>query len=185
MKEIKIKDNQYITIMGWMRNIPEIETNTELMAYGLIYGFSQTEGQYLTCRQSYIAHWLKISRPKCNQLLARMENKGLIKKNLSNSRGIIKLYKYCCILPFVSSSQTEHVEPPNGTRTSSQTEHTTSSSREHNDNNINNNILYISPQGTTNEPPRNINNKFNQFMHQNYDFEQLELELPSNLPHVE
>lgn len=186
MKEVKIRDNQYITIMGWMRNIPEIETNTELMAYGLIYGFSQTEEQYLTCRQSYIAHWLRISRPRCNELLIRMESKGLIRKILANSKGIIRIYKYCCILPSDMSSQTEHVEFSNRTPTSSKGEHVASSQTEHKYNNINNNILNIS-YPRANQPSNNTNNKinqykqFNQFMHQDYDFEQLEMELPCNM----
>lgn len=91
MKETGIRDNQYITIMGWMRNIQEIETNNELMAYALIYGFSQTEGQYLTCRQSYIASWLNITRMNCNRLLARMEQKGLIKRKIAKRMALLRL----------------------------------------------------------------------------------------------
>lgn len=167
----KIKDGQFITIMGWMRNMEAIQTNTELNAYALIYGFSQTEGQYLTCRQSYIAEWLKISRPKCSELLKRMESKGLIKKVLVRQQGSVKQYKYCCVIPNTTCSEREHDEFPNVTRASSQTLHATSSQTEHINNNIYNNILYISPQGQK-------KNQFCDFsQRQAYDFEQLEREL--------
>lgn len=170
MKRNSIKDGQYITILGWMRNIPQIENNSELMAYALVYGFSQTTGQYLTCRQSYIADWLGLSRESCNRILKRLESRGLIKTQLVKKQGAAKTYQYFAVMP-VTSDETSHGEYQNITRTSDETSHATSDVLSHNDNNIYNNILYISEKRNGKE----------QRYQQDYDFEQLEIELASNL----
>lgn len=171
MKKDRIKDFQFVTILGWMRNIPEIENNSELMAYALVYGFSQTKNQYLTCRQSYIAAWLGLTRSNCNRLIARLEKKGLIKKILVESNGIIKSYKYCCILPENASAKTAHDECQNSTRTSAKTAHVTSAETAYRYKYKYNNIYKYARvrEGTA-------------FDH-NYDFEQLEIELLSALGH--
>lgn len=170
MTRNSIKDGQYITILGWMRNIPQIKNNSDLMAYALIYGFSQTTGQYLTCRQSYIADWLGVSRENCNRVLKRLESKGLIKKQLVKRQGATKTYQYFAVVPF-TSDKTSLSEYQNITRTSNETSHATSDVLSHNDNNIYNNILYISEKRDGKK----------QLYQQDYDFEQLEIELASNL----
>lgn len=169
-----MEDMHYITIMGWMRKIPEITTNTELMAYALIYGFSQTDGQYLTCKQAYIAEWLGMSRPKCNGLIKRMESKGLIRKILVRQNGSIRKYKYCCIVPSATCYQREHDESPKGTRTSYQREHAYNIYN-HIDSGSDKNLLYIS------HPARDNKNQFCDFPRQDYNFEQIEMELLSGL----
>ena len=98
-KQSRIRENQFITVQGWMRNIPQITNNNELLAYALIYGFSQVDGQYLTCKQEYIAQWLGINRYNCSKLLSRMEQKKLIAKVVDKAKGSVKQYKYYCILP--------------------------------------------------------------------------------------
>ena len=136
--------------------MPEIQSNNELLAYALIYGFSQTEGQYLTCRQSYIADWLRLSRENCNRLLKKMESRGLIKKEVRKKHGASKTYKYFA-LKHNTSDATSHDECRNVTRTSDATSHATSDAASHNDNNIYNNNLYISSQ-------KSENTSKNQFM---------------------
>lgn len=173
---INIRDNQYITVMGWMRNIPEIKTNTELNAYALIYGFSQTKGQYLTCKQSYIASWLGITKPKCSELLKRMESKGLIRKVLVRCHGSVKQYKYCCNMPPITISKKETDDYPKGNGAISQKEMVTVSQTEHVYNNNINNNLYISPQKNKNQSK----NQFNEFMQQEYNIEQIEMDLLTN-----
>lgn len=183
MKEAGIRDNQYITIMGWMRNMQEIETNNELMVYALIYGFSQTEGQYLTCRQSYIASWLNITRVNCNLLLTRMEKKGLIKRKIAKKKGVIKTYKYSCILPKPTSIETIHDEYRNDTRSEYCNDTRNEYRNDTHDNNIyNNNILYISAEKSKNSTytPKS-KNQFMNFEQRDYNFEQLEMELACNL----
>lgn len=182
MKQINLRKDQYITIASWMRNIPEIETNNELIAYALIYGFSQTEGQYLTCKQSYIAAWLGITRNRCSQLLKRMECKKLIGKKLVRKHGAISQYKYFCILP----SDSDDNECRNVTRASNATEHVTSNATEHVYNNIYNNNIYNTRVRA--RESKKQGNQFNQFMQHSdcdYDYQQLELDLLANNPDTE
>lgn len=166
-----IKSDQFVTILGWMRNIPEIQSNNELLAYALIYGFSQTEGQYLTCKQSYIAEWLKISRENCSRILKKLENEGLVKKQLTKKHGAIKMYRYYAVKPSCTSDETSHVECCNVTRASDETSHATSDETSHAyDINNNINILYRSRS-------RSQQQKKNQFCgikQHDYDFEELE-----------
>lgn len=165
-----IREDQFIVVYRWMRNIPEIQNNNELLAYALIYSFSQTKGQYLICRQSYIADWLGLSRENCNRLLKRMESQGMIRKQIVKKHGAIKTYQYFAVRPN-ASDETSHDECCNVTRTSDETSHATSDVSSHNDNNIYNNILYTSSQGR-------IQNQFCNFpQRQDYNFEQLEKEL--------
>lgn len=161
-----IKSDQFVIILGWMRNIPEIQSNNELLAYALIYGFSQTEGQYLTCKQSYIAAWLNITRANCNRIVKKLEKEGLVKKQLIKRHGAIKMYRYYAIRP--TSAEIEHDECRNSTRASTETEHATSTETEHANNNINNNILYISSR------QQQKKNQFCSMQQHDYDFEELE-----------
>lgn len=170
-----IRDNQFVTIHGWMCKIPQIQTEKELITYALIYGFSQTEEQYLTCRLSYIAAWIRLTVPRCSELLKKMENKGLIKKLLVNKHGAIKRYKYCCVLPDVTVSEKENDGFQKRNRTVSEKENVAVSKKENANiyNNKYNNNLYI-------YPPQQSSNQFMEFMKQDYDIEQLELDLLNN-----
>lgn len=179
MNEDEIKDTQYITIMGWMRNIPEIENNNELMAYALIYGFSQTEGQYLTCNQSYIAKWLKVTRQTCNELLAELERKGLIQKILVSQFGAIKKYKYSYVHPEervnkIACQESRHGVSKKPTRACQKSRHALAALRS--GNNIRydyNNNIYNNIRARAREE---VNKMTGDFDHK-YDFEQLELQL--------
>lgn len=182
------KKGQFIVLFDWMLEMAEIESSTELIAYALIYSFSQNQGQYLICRQTYIANWLKISRPKCNQLLSRMEKKGLIEKVLNQQKGIVKTYKYHCIFPRVIHDEFQKVTRgvPKGNTYEFQKVTCTSYLSEQNDNNIYNNIYNnnaCARKGQKN--PVKKTSSFNQFMQSDgYDFEQLESELACNLETV-
>lgn len=176
-----LKDENYITVMGWMRYLPGIETNNELLAYALIYGFSQVKGQYLTCNQMYIAEWLGIERENCNKLLKRMQKKKLVKKILVRKRGAIREYKYCCLRPeenAVSRVTQHHThECRNVTRTSDETSHAIKYNNNiHND--FDNNIYIYNARararGNGNE--KNQNSYFD-FEQHDYDFEQIEMAL--------
>ena len=54
MKEIR--DDNYITIQGFMRNLLGLRWNN-LLIYAIIYGFSQTTHQAFTGSQAYLANW--------------------------------------------------------------------------------------------------------------------------------
>ncbi len=189
MKKTTISATQHITITGWMRNISEIETNNELIAYALIYGFSQTEGQYLTCKQSYIAAWLGITRHRCSELLKRMECKKLIGKKLVRKRGAISQYKYFCILPSDSDDNEyrngTRDEYRNGTRTSTVTEHVYNTSNNKHIYNYNNNIYNTRVRARESKKQGNQFNRFMQHQDCDYDYQQLELDLLANNPDTE
>lgn len=177
-RDIKVRNENYITVLGWMRNIPEIENNNELLVYALIYGFSQSEGQYLTCKQSYIAQWIGINRYNCNKLLSRMEKKNLIGKKLIKKYGAIKQYKYYCVLPDSTSAvkttdecRYDNCECCYDNRASAVVTTVTSAVATHNDNNIYNNILYISESTSPNV------NLQTDLLQTNYNFKKLESEL--------
>ena len=88
-----VKKDNFCTIQGWMRTILNLKGN-ELIAYALIYGFSQCDGQYMVCSQDYISSWLGINRTSTNQLLKRLVNKGLIEKVSTHT-----CCKYRAIIP--------------------------------------------------------------------------------------
>ena len=54
MKEIR--DDNYITIQGFMRTLLGLKGNN-LLVYAIIYGFSQTTHQAFTGSQAYLANW--------------------------------------------------------------------------------------------------------------------------------
>ena len=145
----KIKDINYVTIQGWMINQLHLSGN-ELIAYAVIYGFSQAENQYMTCSQEYIGNWCNLSRESTNRLLKRLIEKGLIIKKLSNKKGAIKVYEYKAI-------------------TSDETSHVTSDETSHYNNNIIKKDIY-----------KQKRNKFNDFEQRNYtpeDFKNMEKRL--------
>lgn len=93
-----IKNDNYVTIQGWMINDLQL-TGNELMAYAVIYGFSQVEGQYMSCSQEYIAAWLNISREATNRLIKRLIEKGLVIKRERSRKGAMVLWEYKAVRP--------------------------------------------------------------------------------------
>ena len=91
----KVKNENYCTIQGWMINELNLK-GAELMAYAVIYGFSQARGeeQYMTCSQEYIAEWCNVSRQQINKILKTLEEKKFIVKKISRQNGAVKSYDY-------------------------------------------------------------------------------------------
>ena len=56
----KIKNENHVTISGWMINELNLKGN-DLMVYAIIYGFSQTTGTAFTGSLSYLADWCNSS----------------------------------------------------------------------------------------------------------------------------
>lgn len=118
----KVKNENYCTIQGWMINELKLSGN-ELIAYAVIYGFSQADGQYMTCSQEYIGNWCNISREATNKLLKKMIDKGLIIKKLTRCRGAVKIYEYKAVRK--ASEESSRV-------TSAKTSHAASEESSHN-----------------------------------------------------
>jgi len=89
-KKTYVKDENYITVQGWMKNKLKLKGN-ELMLFAIIYGFSQTEEQRFSGSVRYLSEWLECSKRTVYNLLQSLENKGYIIK-YSN---FINNVKYC------------------------------------------------------------------------------------------
>lgn len=74
-----IKDTNFVTIQGWMRTKLNLKGN-ELLAYAVIYGFSQIAGTKFTGSRKYIAEWCGCSLATVDRTLISLIDKGLISK---------------------------------------------------------------------------------------------------------
>ena len=82
-----MKDNNYITIQGWMVNKLKLSGN-ELMVYAIIYGFSQDNESKFTGSGQYIANSAGISRRAVTLILNELTKKGYIKKYDYKENGV-------------------------------------------------------------------------------------------------
>ena len=74
-----VRDESYITILGWMVTRLNLK-GTELLVYAMIYGFSQTENQNFTGSLNYFASWLNSTKQSIINALKSLEEKKLIEK---------------------------------------------------------------------------------------------------------
>lgn len=74
-----MKNNNFITIQGWMVNDLKLSGN-ELICYALIYGFTQDEESEFRGSLQYISDWLGISKQNVRLIIKRLVEKGLIIK---------------------------------------------------------------------------------------------------------
>lgn len=86
----KVKNENYITIQGWMVNELNLKGN-ELLVYATIYGFSQTENQLFTGSLQYLADWTNSSKQGVQKNLKSLVEKGFIVKNDKYVNGV----KFC------------------------------------------------------------------------------------------
>ena len=89
---MKVKDENYLEIQGWMRTRLGLK-GSELLTYGLIYGFSQDGDSWFSGSASYIADWVGISRQQVLEILKRLVDKGLIIRQEKVVNGV-KLVDY-------------------------------------------------------------------------------------------
>lgn len=93
MEKTIIRSDNHVTIDGWMINELEL-SGSELIIYGLIWGFSQTENQWCTASQAYIARWANISTRGLRKILDKLEEKGLlIKETTTCKKGLESKYR--------------------------------------------------------------------------------------------
>jgi len=127
-------DRNYITIQGWMRDLGL--TGNKLIAYALIYGFSQDGESEFCASLSYIADWIGVSKRATVDIIKDLVNQNLIVK-IEKTIGGIKVcsYKTTNAQNFIGSEETS----PRGGEETSPT---------HIDIKYNNNTpLYIPPKG--------------------------------------
>lgn len=84
---MKIKNENYVTIQGWMINELGLKGN-ELMCYAIIYGFSQITGSAFTGSYQYLADWCNTSRRTIITIIDNLVSKNYIIKNLKVSNRV-------------------------------------------------------------------------------------------------
>ena len=75
----RIKDENYITIQGWMRTKLKLKNN-ELLVYAIIYGFSQKEDQSFKAGLQYLVNWTGGTKQGILLNLKSLITKGFIEK---------------------------------------------------------------------------------------------------------
>lgn len=91
----KVKPQNYLTIQGWMLNIG-CKNIQEVVAFALVYGFSQDNNSQFSGSISYIQEWLMCSRPTAIATMKSLEEKGLIKKEQYEVNGV-KFNRYTAL----------------------------------------------------------------------------------------
>jgi len=76
MKDVS---KNYLIVQGWMIKSLNLSGN-DLLAFSLIYGFSQDGESMFNGSISYICQWLNCSRPTATKAIANLLNKKLISK---------------------------------------------------------------------------------------------------------
>ena len=98
-----VNNNNYINIQGFMVKDLKLKGN-ELLAYALIYGFSQDGETWFTGSSKYIAEWLNIDRRNVLAVLQKLVDKGLLIKNEKIINGV-KLCNYKAVIGSDETSQ--------------------------------------------------------------------------------
>ncbi len=75
----KVKNENYITIQGWMVNELKLKGN-ELLIYAIIYGLSQVSGNKYTGSRQYLADWTNSTKQGVDKCLKSLLEKKLIDK---------------------------------------------------------------------------------------------------------
>ena len=83
-----MKNENFITIQGWMRKELGLSGN-ELLAYALIYGFSQDSESTFRGSLSYVAEWLGCSKQTAITTLRKLVEKNFIERIEEPINGIL------------------------------------------------------------------------------------------------
>lgn len=93
-----VKDNNFVTIQGWMRTKLDLKGN-ELLAYAVIYGFSQTDGAKFTGSRKYLAEWCGCSMATIDRTLNSLVDKGLISRTSYVTKHGYRAVEYATMSP--------------------------------------------------------------------------------------
>lgn len=93
-----INDNNFVTIQGWMRTKLNLKGN-ELLAYAVIYGFSQTDGAKFTGSRKYLAEWCGCSMATIDRTLNSLVDKGLVSRTSYVTKHGYRAVEYAAIGP--------------------------------------------------------------------------------------
>lgn len=84
---MKVGEDNFVVLQGWM--LSHNLSPKELIALGLIHGFSQDGESKFLGSISYIQEWLNCSRPTAIATLKSLEDKGLIEKEQELVNGVL------------------------------------------------------------------------------------------------
>lgn len=87
----------FITVQDWMVKNFNLKGN-ELLAYALIYGFSQDGESEFKGSISYISEWLNTSKSTTMRILKKLIEMGVIKKRTVTINGMI-INNYTAVMP--------------------------------------------------------------------------------------
>lgn len=104
-----IKDTNFVTIQGWMRTKLNLKGN-ELLAYAVIYGFSQTDGAKFTGSRKYLAEWCGCSMATIDRTLNSLVDKGLISRTSYVTKHGYRAVEYAAMGP-TNISEPSDVKP--------------------------------------------------------------------------
>lgn len=93
-----VNDNNFVTIQGWMRTKLNLKGN-ELLAYAVIYGFSQTDGAKFTGSRKYLAEWCGCSMATIDRTLNSLADKGFISRTSYVAKHGYRVVEYAAIGP--------------------------------------------------------------------------------------
>lgn len=104
-----VKDNNFITVQGWMRNQLNLK-GYELLVYALIYGFSQDGSSKFSGTRRYIAEWCGCSMRTVDNTLASLLSKKLIVKH-EKYVNMIRACDYTAVPPEIAARQNDTQTP--------------------------------------------------------------------------
>lgn len=82
-----MNEQNYITILGWFRTRLNLSGN-DLLAFAIVYGFSQAEGNFFRGGIRYLETWLGVSRATVFNTLTRLRERGLIEPRARLVNGV-------------------------------------------------------------------------------------------------
>lgn len=83
----KVQDKNFVTLHGWMANRLSLRGG-ELIAYALIYQFSQSNASVYTGGVPYLADWLGCSQTSARKYLHALEEKGYVTSEDGTINGV-------------------------------------------------------------------------------------------------
>ena len=81
-----LNDGSYIVVQAWMLNKLRLK-GTELMAYAVVYSFSQDGSSWFSGSASYIAAWAGVTPQSARRALKSLTERGLLEKRVRTENG--------------------------------------------------------------------------------------------------
>lgn len=88
-----VKLDNYIVVQGWMYYLG-LEKLNELLAFALVYGFSQDGESQFKGSIAYVADHLMCDKSTAIRVMKKLEEKGLVEKEQKEINGV-KFNRYC------------------------------------------------------------------------------------------